>query len=92
MKPAAIEMARDAYEWYNEQQVGLGDEFFEELKSCREKLESWPEVYAKIKKHYRQLVMHTFPYVIVFEISGNDVIVYSIFHTSRNPSKKFGKK
>lgn len=36
MKPTAIEMARDAYEWYNEQQSGLGDEFFEELKSCRE--------------------------------------------------------
>jgi hypothetical protein len=68
IKPKAIEMAKDAYEWYNEQQEGLGDLFLTELESCYDKLESWPTAYNKIKRNYRQLVLHTFPYVIVFEI------------------------
>lgn len=85
-------MAKEAYEWYDEQQPGLGDLFLQELESCYDKLESWPIIYSKIKKNYRQLVLHTFPYVIVFEIIKKEVVVYSIFHTSRNPRKKFRKK
>lgn len=92
IKPKAIEMAKEAYEWYNEQQAGLGELFLEELESHYDKLESWPTVYSKIKKDFRQVVLHTFPYVIVFEIIQKDVVIYSIFHTSRNPKKKFKKK
>jgi hypothetical protein len=85
-------MAKEAYEWYNEQQPGLGDLFLDELESCFDKLELWPLAYGKIKKNYRQLVLQTFPYVIVFEILKKDVVVYSVFHTSLNPKKKFRKK
>jgi hypothetical protein len=92
IKPKAIEMAKEAYEWYEEQQPGLGNLFLHELEGCYDKLESWPIIYNKIKKNYRQLFLHTFPYVIVFEIIKKEVVVYSIFHTSRNPRKKFRKK
>lgn len=92
IKPRAIEMAKEAYEWYNEQQVGLGDLFLDELESYYDKLEELPLVYSKIKRNFRQAVLYKFPYVIVFEIIKKEVIVYSIFHTSRNPSKKFKKK
>ena len=84
-------MAKEAYDWYNEQQDGLGDRFLEELRDCRNKLESWPDAYTKVKKSYRQFVLHTFPYVVVFKIIKTDVIVYAVFHTSRNPRKKFKK-
>ena len=92
IKPKAIEMAMEAYDWYNEQQYGLGDIFLKELENGFEKLESWPTAYSKIKRNFRQLILHTFPYVVVFEIINQDVIIYSIFHTSRNPNKKFRKK
>ncbi len=91
IKPKAIEMAKEAYEWYNEQQPGLGERFLSELDTCYDRLELSPVSYKKIKKNYRQFVLHTFPYVIVFEIFGREVVIYSIFHTSRNPSKKFRK-
>jgi plasmid stabilization system protein ParE len=92
MKSGAIKMAKEAYEWYDEQQPGLGITFLRELRDCRDNLESRPEAYQKIKKNYRQLVLHTFPYVIVFEIIKNEVVVYAVFHTSRNPKKKFSRK
>lgn len=85
-------MAKEAYEWYNEQQAGLGDIFLRELENGYDKLELWPIAYSKIKKNYRQLILHTFPYVIVFEIIKQEVVIYSIFHTSLNPRKKFRKK
>jgi plasmid stabilization system protein ParE len=92
IKPRAIEMAIEAYEWYNEQQIGLGDLFLNELESYYDKLEELPLAYSKIKKNFRQAVLHKFPYVIVFEVIKKEVVIYSIFHTSRNPRKKFKRE
>lgn len=85
-------MAMNAYDWYEEQQLGLGELFLTELDVCYDKLETLPAVYAKIKKNFRQIILKTFPYVVVFEIIKNEVIVYAVFHTSLNPKKKFKRQ
>lgn len=92
IKHRAVEMAKDAYSWYEEQQPGLGNLFLTEVEGCYNKIEAWPAAYATIKNNFRQIILKTFPYVIVFEIHNNDVVVYAIFHTSRNPKQKFKKK
>jgi len=89
IRPIAAQTARKAYEWYEEQQPGLGNLFLKELESSFSILEDKPGIYAKIKKNFRQKVLKKFPYVVVFEIINKDVIVYCIFHTSQNPRKKF---
>ena len=91
IKPRAIEMAKEAYWWYEEQQAGLGDMFLVELDRCYDKLEAWPDSYARIKKNFRQIILKTFPYVIVFEILKDEVVIYAIFHTSRSTRQKFKK-
>lgn len=50
IKPHAVEMAMEAYDWYEEQQLGLGELFLAELDACYDKLETWPTAYAKIKR------------------------------------------
>jgi len=82
-------MAKEAWEWYEEQQVGLGERFLQELEGSFKRIEKWPTSYAKIKSNFRQVILTTFPYVIVFEIIDKDVVVYAVFHTSRSPRKKF---
>jgi hypothetical protein len=69
--------------------VGLGELFLTELNACYHKLETWPTAYAKIKKSFRQIILKTFPYVVVFEIIKDEVVVYAVFQTSRNLKKKF---
>jgi len=91
VKPRAINMAKDAYQWYEEKQPGLGELFLSELKNCYEKIETWPAAYTEVKTSYRQIVLKTYPYVVVFKIIKEDVVIYAVFHTSRNPRKKFKK-
>ncbi|MBE7178518.1 MAG: type II toxin-antitoxin system RelE/ParE family toxin [Mucilaginibacter polytrichastri] len=81
-------MAREAYIWYEQQQENVGERFISEIEEAYNRLRSNPESYALITKNYRQLKLPGFPYVIVFEIDAEKVIVYAIFHTSRNPRKK----
>ncbi len=79
----------EAYQWYEEKQTGLGERFLRELDNCYSKIETWPESYAKIRKDFRQVIFPTFPYVVVFKIHENDVVVYSVIHSSRSLRKKF---
>jgi len=82
-------MATQAYKWYEKRQPGLGDSFLNEVDDCYDRIESAPLLYAKIEKNFRQILLRSFPYVLVFEIIDNDVVVYAVFHTSRDTRKKF---
>ncbi|WP_343522703.1 type II toxin-antitoxin system RelE/ParE family toxin [Pedobacter sp.] len=91
IKPAALLMAKEAYDWYEEQKPGLGDLFLAELGRCYLKLEKNPLHYQKLKRNYRHLVLNKFPYVLIFELIGDKIVVFAIFHTARNPKLKFKK-
>jgi len=68
LKPRAILMAKDAYDWDEGQSIGLGVIFLSELNNCYKKIEAQPTFYSKIKKNFRQLRLKRFPYVVVYEI------------------------
>lgn len=89
IQPYAVQTMQEAYDWYEEQQIGLGELFLQEIERCFDKIEKEPLHYALIKKQYRQIGLTKFPYVIVFEIIEKHVIAYCVFHTSRSPRKKF---
>jgi mRNA-degrading endonuclease RelE of RelBE toxin-antitoxin system len=89
IKPRAIGMAKEAYDWYEQQSKGLGEIFLSELNTCYKKIEAQPAFYSKAKKNFRQLRLKRFPYVVVYEILKSEVVVFAVFHTSRNPKYKF---
>ena len=91
IRQTATEMAKDDFDWYEEQKFGLGNSFLDELRSCYEKIKTAPVSYTKIKKNFRHILLKKFPYIIVYEIIDDDVVVHAVFHTSRNPKKKFKK-
>lgn len=82
-------MLDEAYVWYEQKSPGLGERLLQEVIIGFKNLQYHPEYYTKSKDNYRQLILNSFPYKLVFEIIGTDVIVYSIFHTSRNPENLF---
>jgi hypothetical protein len=90
VKSRAILMIKDAYDWYEKQKGGLGEEFLVELDLVFSKIESAPSYYGKIKGNFRQAVLKRFPYLVVYKIIRRTVIVFAVFHTKRNPKFKFG--
>jgi len=55
---------KDAYQWYEEQQIGLGDLFIQEIRDSYAKLGTHPVAYHKVEYEFRQFNMKKFPYVI----------------------------
>jgi hypothetical protein len=89
LKPGAILMTRDAYDWYEAQRKGLGEIFLADLDACYKKIQTNPAANSKVKRNYRQRRLLRFPYVVVYEIMRTDIVVLSVFHTRRNPKHKF---
>jgi len=89
----AIHEAQDAFEYYESKQTGLGEKFKVELNNGIESLRTNPEHNRRIKSEIRQCLLGKFPYVVVYEIlkDKKNIIIYSVFHTSRNPGKKLEK-
>jgi toxin ParE1/3/4 len=89
IKEEAYADLQTAYDYYEEQKSGLGDELIAEIKDKLEYTKKYPLHFNKVEKDFRQTLIDRFPYLLIYEISGQEIIVYSFFHTSQNPIKMF---
>ncbi len=88
LKLAQIEIEKNV-DFYESRSKGLGKRFFIYLKSYYQILKTNPELF-EIKKQpfYRELPLVKFPFVIIYEIFDDNILIHSVFHTSRNPEEK----
>jgi ParE toxin of type II toxin-antitoxin system, parDE len=79
--------------WYEEQQSGLGIKFRGEVNNKLELICKNPFHYKKSYKNFHEALTYKFPFLLVYYINEKElkVVVLAIFHTSRNPKKKFRK-
>jgi plasmid stabilization system protein ParE len=85
IRPEAEADALEAFQWYNEQVRGLGQEFLTEIDNALESILAHPEVNRKIYREYRRGLVRRFPYSIFYSMRGELVVVFGIFHAARNP-------
>ena len=89
---AAIEIL-ESYDWYETIKEGLGTRFLYELEGFYEKLILSPKAHSYYNKPVRQGKIKKFPFVVVYELFDhtNTIVVYSVFMTKQDPSKKRSK-
>jgi len=89
--PRARRELLEAWDWYDDRWPGLGDRFVREVEKRVQQIEKTPERYAERRIGFRETKVNVFPYLIIYRIHKRKKIVAigSIFHTSRNPRKKY---
>jgi hypothetical protein len=88
IRPLAAMEVFEAYDWYELQREGLGSEFLDELEMFYTSILRNPTSYGFYDKAVRQGKMNRFPYLVVFEIFDESVVVYSVFMSKQEPSKR----
>jgi len=84
----ASEDVFESYLWYEKQKLGLGEEFLEELDRCKESILLNPETYQIIYEgRVRRFLVKRFPFIILYLLEGDKVIVLSVFNTNQSPKK-----
>ena len=89
IKPEAEDEINEAVDWYESKKIGLGLEFLIHLQDYFDILKTEIPIFQiKRKPSYRELPLIRFPYVIIYEVIDNNVIIYSIFNTKQDPIRK----
>ncbi|HWD88115.1 MAG TPA: type II toxin-antitoxin system RelE/ParE family toxin [Mucilaginibacter sp.] len=80
----------EAWEWYEDQRTGLGDQFVAEVEKKIIFIRNNPLHYPA-KGKYREAQIDIFPFLIVYKLdkAQNIIQIISVFHTSRHPKKKY---
>ena len=86
MQPEAADEANAAFNWYENQQPGLGGEFYRELTRGFEFILENPLVSRVAYRGLRKRKLNRFPYLVVYQVADDEVSVVSVFHGSRNPA------
>jgi plasmid stabilization system protein ParE len=75
----------DAYEWYEQQRPGLGEELLSEAQSVLDRIGQNPEIYAPIYQSVRRGRVKRFPYAVYYSIEPERVAVIAFYHDKRDP-------
>lgn len=77
-----------AYDYYESSQKDLGAYFIESLEKCIKCIADNPQIFIVFCKDYRQSKVKRFPYLVIYRIKPEEIIIENIFNTYQNPIKK----
>jgi plasmid stabilization system protein ParE len=83
----ALDDIQEITDWYDDQSVGLGGRFQEQLDLRFDKLKNNPNSYRKRYADVHCMNVTKFPFLIHFTINEPNlaIVVFAVIHTSRNP-------
>ena len=77
----------DAYDWYEAQRAGLGDEFLAAVDDAIAVIMDNPLRYRVLVLDTRQVLVRRFPYRLLYRVLENEIAVVACFHASRDPQR-----
>ncbi len=84
-RPEIRDELDEAYNWYEQKKVGLGDEFLDCIDELLDRICLMPQSYPIVYRDVRRAIIKRFPYAIYYRLVSSRIIVTAIFHSHRNP-------
>ncbi|HSI36025.1 MAG: type II toxin-antitoxin system RelE/ParE family toxin [Phycisphaerae bacterium] len=84
--PAARREYDDAVVWYESGRAGEGEKFLVAVRETLGRIAAARNLHQVVYRAVRRAVVTGYPYIVLYQDLGDEVIVISVFHTSRNPS------
>jgi toxin ParE1/3/4 len=78
---------REAYEWYEDRQTGLGKRFLGAVRKTLQEVESAPLRFRRVRDGIRRAPLSGFPYAIFFVPEEDFTVVLACFHARRDPAR-----
>ncbi|HEY6977492.1 MAG TPA: type II toxin-antitoxin system RelE/ParE family toxin [Chitinophagaceae bacterium] len=85
----AADEIRQAAIWYDDQSWGLSKKFIAELEYYYERIKKYPDSYKGVTKNVSRCLLETFPYIIFFSISKDEITILRVRHTKQRPLKRY---
>lgn len=90
LRPAELELM-EAAKYYEQQAVGLGSEFLDQVDAAIKEFSEHPEQCPIVKLNIRRRLVHRFPYVLLYRLEPEEIVIQATMHTRRRPDYWFGR-
>lgn len=84
LEPARNELD-DAFDWYEMEQRGLGRRFLAEIQFALKRITFFPDSCAVIAPGLRRCMTRKFPYMLVYGLEKDTVVIVAVAHMHRTP-------
>jgi len=84
--PEAQVDIKDTAFWYEDQYVGLGIRFRDELRMTLGHIADNPLRFPMIEEDVRRALLHRFPYAVYFTSQPDRIAIIAVLHQHRRPS------
>lgn len=74
-----------SYRWYQNQAIGLGDDFLDELETAYEAILALPQTWPKFHQGFRRFLLNKFPFSIIYRPTQGTIFIVAVMHNSRKP-------
>ncbi|MCX6639388.1 MAG: type II toxin-antitoxin system RelE/ParE family toxin [bacterium] len=85
--PQAENDLKLAYQWYEEQHTGLGEDFLLCVEAGLSQIQTFPNLNPEVEENIRRNLIRRFPYGIFYIIDNNIITVLAVLHFRRNPKE-----
>lgn len=75
----------EAYRWYEEQRLGLGESLRAEIKAAITTIQEHPNLFPRVDHRVRRATTRQFPYGIFYVADGDTIRILAILHRARDP-------
>ncbi|MEX0648766.1 MAG: type II toxin-antitoxin system RelE/ParE family toxin [Balneolaceae bacterium] len=72
-------------EYYEEQVVGLGDDFIDEVEKVLDVIEQQPSAGTKITDTERRFLLSRFPYGVIYSVEADQIVIFAMMNLRRKP-------
>lgn len=75
----------DAATWYEDQRLGLGEEFLLAVEATLEQILTQPEMFSFVERDIRRAMVRRFPFGVFYSMESDHLGVIGVLHASRDP-------
>ena len=72
--------------FYETARTGLGDVFLDDIQRAIDTIRERPEIGENIAYGFRRVLVHRFPFSIIYWMEGDEVVVAAVAHQRRRPN------
>ena len=78
---------KEAMEFYQSAQAGLGADFLAEVQATTQLIESFPLAWTALSPRTRRCRTHRFPYGLFYQVRRDEILIVAVMDLRRDPKR-----
>lgn len=83
--PEALSELERAKAWYETQQLGLDESFFQEITTAISRIREAPNTWPEYQRGTRRFFVHRFPFAVIYGQRSTGFLILAVMHLKRRP-------